>query len=210
VSANCDTHAIQSTLDRLARELDVDVRSGLAAVLGRTDRYMQLMGRLVTDHASDMDSLHEKLALGDRASAIRIVHGLKGAAATLGATRLAAQAREVEMLLRQENAPQADTLAHATELVHNELLALAAVLPSPVSSQATPPVASVAPATAELLDTLAARLSTGDFAAQEIYHANQAGIAAALGPAAPAFANAMSRFDFFMALETLCAARAQA
>lgn len=151
-----------------------------------------------------MRTLEESLSKGDSTTAIRIAHSLKGAAATLGATRLSAHAKSVEMLLRQDGKPHTETLAELTESVQHELMALAAVLPPPASRQAT---SLAVPATAALIDALAARLAAGDFSAAELYNANEAALAAALGPDGPAFAQAMSRFDFRAALQHLAAAR---
>jgi HPt (histidine-containing phosphotransfer) domain-containing protein len=60
-----------------------------------------------------MQDLRACLLRGDAAAATRIVHSMRGAAATLGAQALAQAARAVETRLRETPEPPASELAEA-------------------------------------------------------------------------------------------------
>jgi PAS domain S-box-containing protein len=116
------------TLAALALVPGLDVARGVAAVRGKSDKYVDLLHRFVEAHAGDMPLLVEYLAGGDQETARRLAHSLKGAAATLGVDRLAAAALSLETRLRQESAVQGADLRAEIEAVNAEFAALAAAL----------------------------------------------------------------------------------
>ena len=89
----------------------LDIDGGLKRLMGQVARYRTLLQRLGEEHGGDGDAVREALAAGDRAAASQRCHRLKGVAATLGATQLAARAGELETMLRGE--PDATALGSA-------------------------------------------------------------------------------------------------
>jgi two-component system sensor histidine kinase/response regulator len=80
----------------------LDTAAGLKRVGGKSASYQRLLDLYIESHQSDMATLREKLAAGQREDARRIAHSLKGAAGTLGATCIQSRAAELEAALRGE------------------------------------------------------------------------------------------------------------
>ena len=78
------------------------VDTGLAAMLGRTDKYLGLLGHFVAVHADDMAAVEGLLAGGELALARDRLHSLRGAAATVGAEAIEAEVRQLEAALRAD------------------------------------------------------------------------------------------------------------
>ncbi len=91
-------------LTHLASTPGMNVASGLATLRGNAEKYLKLLGQFVALHADDMTKLAASLDAGDQATAQRLAHTLKGAAATLGAEHLAALAGSLESRLRAASA----------------------------------------------------------------------------------------------------------
>ncbi|MBK6595343.1 MAG: PAS domain S-box protein [Burkholderiales bacterium] len=90
----------EATLVRLAALPGMDVARGMAVVLGKTEKFLAFLGRLVATHGEDMTRLEECLAAGNVEAARRLAHTLKGTAATLGADALSASAARLEVLIK--------------------------------------------------------------------------------------------------------------
>ncbi len=112
-----------------------DVVRGLKAVHGNATRYLTLLQLLIEAHASDMNQLRASIVAGDRDTALRLAHKLKGAAATLGADALAEVAKRIELHLRNVADIDAADKVLQTDITALEqvFMALAAVLPAPTS-----------------------------------------------------------------------------
>ena len=106
----------------------VDVARGVAVLRGRRAMYRQLLQRFAEAHADDTSRLPEMLAQGDRVTALRLVHSLKGAAATLAVDRVAQAALNLETRLRQQEDVCADDLRDEIKVVDDELAVLVAAL----------------------------------------------------------------------------------
>jgi len=78
----------------------LDAEAGLISALGNPVRYCGLLGRFAQHHADDMAKLRAALAAGDRTTAHRITHTLKGTCAVLGAHALSEAAREADELVK--------------------------------------------------------------------------------------------------------------
>ncbi|MGE5471323.1 MAG: response regulator [Bacteroidota bacterium] len=117
-------------LTQLAALPGLDVARGLAAVRGRVAKYLELLECLVASHGDDMTRLAEILASGDRPAAGRLVHSLKGAAATLGADHLAETARRLEVLLRtsQDDSARSEEIYLEIDAIRREFGLLAGAL----------------------------------------------------------------------------------
>jgi len=91
----------EARLLRLEREAEVDVRRGVGTLLGRRQRYLELLRELAVRHRDDMALLQTCLADGKTDDAVRLAHSLKGAAATLGADGIAHAAAALEAMIRR-------------------------------------------------------------------------------------------------------------
>ncbi|WP_295388179.1 ATP-binding protein [uncultured Thiodictyon sp.] len=100
-SALGDAAPTAALLERLAAIPGLDTALGLRNVAGRAERLVRML-RLFVDSSRDTPArVRERLAADDPPGAQRLAHGLKGAAATLGATAVQAQALELELALRE-------------------------------------------------------------------------------------------------------------
>jgi CheY-like chemotaxis protein/HPt (histidine-containing phosphotransfer) domain-containing protein len=77
--------------------LRLDVASGLRAVNGRMATYRRVLGTLLADSEVSRQKLRAALAAGDVPALGRLAHSAKGAASTVGAQALQAQALALEL-----------------------------------------------------------------------------------------------------------------
>jgi PAS domain S-box-containing protein len=99
--------ATDAALQRLSHLPGMDVPRGVASLLGRRDRYLDLFRRFVDMQSDTSLQLAGHLATGDTTSARFMAHSLKGSAAALGAQTLAARAASLEQRLRGDAAAAA-------------------------------------------------------------------------------------------------------
>lgn len=99
-------------------------------VRGNSAKFLELMHIFMANHGSDMVRLTQLLADDDRESANRLVHSLKGTAATLGGERIASMARDLENALRQrqEDGNNRQEIQMMIDAISVELSPLAAAL----------------------------------------------------------------------------------
>jgi CheY-like chemotaxis protein len=88
-------------LARLAQHPGMDVDGALTRLAGLEHRYGALLRLFASHHGRDAERLAQSLARQDFNGARLTAHGLKGLAATLGATELAEAAQALEARLRQ-------------------------------------------------------------------------------------------------------------
>jgi len=88
---------------RLATVPGLEAARGLAVVRGDTLKYQQLLQMFANFHSRDMIRVQELLSKGDIQEAQHLTHGLKGAAATLGARRVSDLATLLDKALRQNS-----------------------------------------------------------------------------------------------------------
>jgi two-component system sensor histidine kinase/response regulator len=118
-----------AVLLRLAQWPGMDVARGVATLLGRRERYVELLDLFVTTQLDAVKRLETCLRGGDVASARFLSHTLKGAAGALGAVGLARQAAELEASLRAEvDASALHAAAGEVAAMSSDLLALASAL----------------------------------------------------------------------------------
>jgi signal transduction histidine kinase/DNA-binding NarL/FixJ family response regulator/HPt (histidine-containing phosphotransfer) domain-containing protein len=122
-----------NALSMLSRVPGLDIARGVAMVRGKTDRYFALLHTFVDAHMGDMANIRKCLADGDRETAVRVAHSLKGSAATLAIEHLAEAARSLEAKLRQPSPLQEDDLRAEIDAIDSELAVLAAALTPPPS-----------------------------------------------------------------------------
>ena len=128
----------------LRRIPGLDVDAGLGRMLGHTEKYLDLLGRFAARQAGAAHAIRTALDAADAAHAQLAAHTLKGVAANLGASALAACCAALEAAQRSgcERAALEPALA-ALEAEHGQLIAgLAAALhePAPAPGPATVPL----------------------------------------------------------------------
>jgi two-component system sensor histidine kinase/response regulator len=87
-------------IGRLREKSLFDVDVALRAVRGKVPTLRRMIRLFVDSHAGDIALLCAHLAAGDRETAQRLVHSLKGAAGTIGATALQVTAANLEALMK--------------------------------------------------------------------------------------------------------------
>ncbi|HPU80140.1 PAS domain S-box protein [Accumulibacter sp.] len=119
-------------LDALRKFPGIDVDQGLRYLRGKVDRYLALLQKFVLAHAEDLATLDGHLARGDRLTAQRIAHTLKGTAGMLGLVTLASIAADLESLLKEEQAlaEHGELLGQVSADLKTAWNALLAVLPA--------------------------------------------------------------------------------
>ncbi len=80
----------------------VDTVKGLQMVNGDIDKYRRLLRMFAQSHRQDMSLARKRLASGDNEAVCRLAHGLKGVAATLGASVVADCAAALDNALRAD------------------------------------------------------------------------------------------------------------
>jgi PAS domain S-box-containing protein len=103
---------LQSGMDAAARA-EVDLTSALQRLGGNPEFYLRLLVTFVHDMGAMPEQLQGYGVNGQTSEAVRLLHTLKGLAATLGATALSSQVAQFEKQLTTDPSPEA--LAQATE-----------------------------------------------------------------------------------------------
>ena len=85
---------------RLGALAGIDLDQGLRMAMGRVSLYERLLSSFASHHGSDMATLGQALARGDRTGARRLAHSVKGVAGTLGFSDLEHAAAALEDVLR--------------------------------------------------------------------------------------------------------------
>ncbi|HYR05528.1 MAG TPA: ATP-binding protein, partial [Gallionella sp.] len=96
----------------------LDPDKAMAAMGGRKDTYLAVLGRFIPNHSQDAQFIQDALAAGNRQVAERLAHTLKGIASTIGAATLAKFMQQLETAIREKDAENYVQLnaAVATEL----------------------------------------------------------------------------------------------
>ena len=115
----------------------LDIAEGLR-VLGKTTTYLSILRKFTKSQAATPEGVGRALARGDRATADRMVHTLKGLAGTIGALRLREHAENLERALKQDR-PETEVQALLVVLettLNTQIAAIAAAvsLESPAPS----------------------------------------------------------------------------
>jgi CheY-like chemotaxis protein/HPt (histidine-containing phosphotransfer) domain-containing protein len=112
-----------SLVERLRGLRGVDVDFGLKLLRGEVSFYARILGKYVRNHAEDVQRLRTLIVAGDYEGAYQVAHTLKGAAGTLGLTRI--QSSMVELIKGIHAAYSSSELEPAiieAELAQRELL----------------------------------------------------------------------------------------
>lgn len=143
----------------------LDTERGLAQSLRRPELYRRLLDNFVAEFGASTEAMRKASAAQDWPLARRLAHSLKSAAATIGATDLARQARELERGYADGQAASGASLQAAAAELHRVVGLLAA----PDGAAPAPALETAAPASPQrcalLLEQLAAQLRDDDAAA---------------------------------------------
>ncbi len=148
------------------------VHAALPNVLGRANRLLALLHRFAQSHGQDGHTLQTLLSAGDRDTAQRLAHTLKGLAGTLGLQNVQREAVRAEKAIRlQDAADTAATLAALTGALDAACPAIEALATQ--LAEAPEPTDAVVDtvALAEQLHQLASLLATDDLRAAQVFDA---------------------------------------
>jgi len=186
----------------------LDVVRGRANIGHQEAAYARLLALFSRQHGDDATRLQQALNTGDVAGLGRLAHAMRGAAGSVGATRLQQAAGALEAATRQPTADTAleplvqaviDALqaaVHAASKYHSPTAA--AATPEPPTAPATPPLAAD-----ELLSTLHALLSRGDMGAVDLMEQHLPQLQALLGRKTEALQALVQQFDYDSAMALL-------
>jgi PAS domain S-box-containing protein len=207
-----DSSAAPSLPAQLAPLDSPELRKAMR-LMGGTERYIQLLRDFATRHGSDIAQLETLLGDNRQEAARNLIHGLKGAAGSLGLIELKTAAAELEAVLRQKQcaeetwAPLSIALNQVLTMLQTSVADLVANLPPTMPSQQT----AIDPVKAwSLLDRLERLLATDDIAATDLFGENHTLLQQWFDAGAILLEQQISAFDYRAALETLRMLRAQA
>jgi len=187
----------------------LDAAAGLRRVGGKRDLYCRLLRRFSGNQADAARRVREALAAGERATAEREAHTVKGVAANLGLTTLSGFAAALEGAIRTANGEQPALAAFERAL--ERAVAALDVLPVSGDEGGAVPAATVAPASGPELGELVRLLEAGDGEAVDYLAQRAAALRAAFrGGEFAAIEQAVQSFEFDAALDRLRAAAARA
>jgi PAS domain S-box-containing protein len=189
-SPPCTADAI---IGKLAGERGFDTVTGLDSLSGKADKYIILLSKFLEHHDQTVARTSQALAAGDRTSALRHAHTLKGASSILGLQDIRQAASELEQALRHSAAaPRINDLLAGLEAAHKRQLGtLRQALAQP------PAVTPFAAAEAKAwLARLLALLSADDMRSLELASAERAALQGLLGEEYRSLEQALENFDF--------------
>ncbi|RCW64710.1 hybrid sensor histidine kinase/response regulator [Pseudorhodoferax soli] len=187
----------------------LDAAAGLRRVLQRRSTYDGLLRRFVDGQAQAIAKARTALAAGDRTQAQRLLHTLKGTAATIGAGPLAQAAQAAEDILSQplRDAAEEDRLLAACETLCGPLVAALRQALEAGEAMAPPAAAAAGPfdwnTVRPLAERLLALLEQDDADAIDLLQRNAALLRPALGERYEGMASAIGDFDFGSAAQQL-------
>ncbi|HLA30520.1 MAG TPA: response regulator [Pseudomonas sp.] len=185
----------------------VDVAAGMRRVLNKRGAYESILRKFVTGQTAAAAQAQALLAQGAYEDARRVLHTLKGTAATIGADSLARQASALEDQLKQ--APEASQVRPQLLALGNacaELIArLQAVLPAPAPTEAARGDIDW-PGVRQLVARLELLLRDDDADAIELFEREAALFKAALGQGFAMLERAINSYILVDALAALQAA----
>ena len=186
----------------------LDVEAGLKLIGGDLDRYTAILRMFLEHHGEDMSRLRAQLDEGDWSGAERLAHSLKGAAGTIGATRLHNLARAIDLRVREH--PPSREIEDCIVRFERELEAFASDIRALSSEPADEPeTAPIDWRTAtEIADRIEALLADDDLEAGAATRASASLLRAAFGPGMDIVQRQIEDFDYRPALEALRALRA--
>jgi CheY-like chemotaxis protein/HPt (histidine-containing phosphotransfer) domain-containing protein len=186
----------QQDVPALLTDFDgLDTQRGLTILGGNTVTYLRLLVQLADNHRDDARRILDDLAAGRAEDARQRAHALKGAAGSLGATRVQAAAAALELALRT-SAP-AETLPSLVETLQIEQRALDAILESlPAAGDSDPAGHADSVRATAVLRELESLLAADNTWAGDKFEANRALLLATLGAEVRDLGRRIAAFDY--------------
>ncbi|RQO62409.1 hypothetical protein DBR47_03995 [Paucibacter sp. KBW04] len=185
----------------------LDLAQGLAHSAGNSELYLNILRRYCAGQAQTASALRAALAEGDRNTAVRLAHTLKGVSGNIGAHGLQALAGRLEHGLEaQGDGPEVQALL--AELGPSLRALIEAIETALASSAATPlaPAPVHGASTADLQDVLAqlrTKLHEGDSDCEDFWLAHASTLSGLDAGLAQEVQTAIHHFDFEQALRCL-------
>jgi PAS domain S-box-containing protein len=158
------------------------VHAALPNVLGRAHRLLELLQRFAQDHGQDGHTLQALLDTGERDTAQRLAHTLKGLAGTLGLGDVQRHAATAEKAIRLQDSTATRTalaaLTNALDAACPAITALATNLAQPEATVCTVDTEALATD----LRHLATLLATDDLRAAQVFASLRPALAQVVGP----------------------------
>ncbi|EDP65141.1 hypothetical protein BAL199_01304 [alpha proteobacterium BAL199] len=180
--------------------------AGLRRVLGRRDRYLNMLSRFLDGQSQVVHRIRSALAEGEAATAEREAHTARSTGANIGASAVAQCAEAVEVAIRTgEPAPRIGALIEALDLSLQPVLHGIAAL-AEVAEPQPQPSGDTTESAIQALNALSHLLADDDAEAQDLFAAHGAALRETLGSKRyTALASAIDQFDFETA-RSICAA----
>lgn len=176
----------------------LDAAYGLKNLRNRADSLARLLHRFVERHEGDRARLREYLAQGDSTEARCLAHALKGAAGSLGATRVHALAGELEAEIRRGKSPVA--LQPLLAALDGTWTKLSRSVLQDLPERPLPAAVPDAKQARHALDRLERLLSEDDMASSEVFRMHEPLLRAWMGSTADALKRSIDAFDYEQAL----------
>jgi PAS domain S-box-containing protein len=189
--------------DALAEIAGLDVQAGLRRVLNRRASYESLLRKFMAGQADAVSAVRAQMAAGERETAVRTAHTLKGIAGTIGATLLQERAAVVELAVKAGQ--QASEIELSLTSVEEELVrliqAIGAALPFEQAGSAATEIDWAE--ARQIVARIESLLAGDDPEAVEVFNQHATLLRAAWGNAATAIEKELAQFMFPDALATL-------
>jgi len=188
--------------DRLQQIANLDSSAGLSRVAGNKKLYLKLLRQFVEHQGSIVARVTEAQAAGDRQTAERLVHTLKGVAGNIGATHVQLAAGALEKCIRDGGAEKdveaaKQHVASSLDPLVAELRTLPDVVPSEDRMNAATATTVPLPQSREVAGRLTTLLSDFDPGATDFVQANQAALRPLFGDAGwPEFEKLVQDYAF--------------
>lgn len=172
----------------------LDTQDGLARVAGNRKLYLQLLRKFAEQQGASLTEASAALARGDRESAERIAHTLKGVAGNIGAKPVQHAANALEKLIRERGEAEA-ALRQVSAALDPLVKQLSAWSTTP--TQAAPAPAANPEQARAAAAQLQGLLAGDDFQAVAFFDANQAALSSLFAADSWAeFEATLQSFDF--------------
>lgn len=194
-----------AALEQLAAIEGIDVEKGLRNLRGDVPAYLRLLRQFDASHGDDVGKLSMYVADEEIDKAWHLAHALKGAAGTLGLSRLQEAARALEDKLRSHDGKKGDEeVLRLMEAISTEQSKFHEALPR-IDVQAVPETTDdVDPVEIQrVLDRLESLLATDDTAANTLFTESWELLYSKFGSVVEQLGQQIEAFDYPAALKVL-------
>jgi PAS domain S-box-containing protein len=178
--------------------LDVDL--AIHRLGGRADLFWTALLQFARHYGDGLADVERQLACNDLAVIRRLAHSIRGASATIGATRLPHLAEALEHACQRTDTAEVAQAGHA---MLRELVLLTAAIRACGADRDSPSTPRTAAVPTESLDRLEALLASADYAAQAQFRAHATALRQQFGAPALEVETRLAAFDYEQALAAL-------